>query len=101
MTILEELIDVALKCCEKSRLSGLKFHHARGCALLTSSGKVISHISPSCFSIPHPGLQRMRCICFQNDVDRFSWNITRFSLSGCYCRKGRDIGGNFRWIQRF
>jgi hypothetical protein len=45
MTVLEELIDVALKCCEKSRLSGLKFHNARGCALLTSSGKVISPLT--------------------------------------------------------
>ena len=41
MTILEELIDVALKSCEKSRSAGLKYHHARGCALLTSNGKVV------------------------------------------------------------
>lgn len=40
MTILEELIDVALKCCEKSRSAGLKYRQARGCALLTSTGKV-------------------------------------------------------------
>jgi hypothetical protein len=40
MTVLEELIDVALKSCEKSRQSGLKYHQARGCALLTSTGKV-------------------------------------------------------------
>lgn len=40
MTILEELIDLALRSCEKSRSAGQKYHQARGCALLTSSGKV-------------------------------------------------------------
>lgn len=40
MTILEELIDLALKSCEKSRTAGQKYHKIRGCALLTSSGKV-------------------------------------------------------------
>lgn len=40
MTILEELIDLALKSCEKSRAAGQKYHQIRGCALLTSSGKV-------------------------------------------------------------
>lgn len=41
MTILEELIDIALRACEKSRQSGKqKYHHARGVALLTASGQV-------------------------------------------------------------
>ena len=41
MTILEELIDIALKACEKSRSADCqKHHHARGAALLTTSGKV-------------------------------------------------------------
>jgi hypothetical protein len=41
MTILEELIDIALKACEKSRGADCqKQHHARGAALLSSSGKV-------------------------------------------------------------
>lgn len=39
MTILEELIDLALKCCENSRTSG-QIHNARGAALLEASGKV-------------------------------------------------------------
>jgi len=39
MTILEELIDLALRTCEKGRLSGQK-HHARGATLLGPSGKV-------------------------------------------------------------
>jgi cytidine deaminase len=39
MTILEELIDVALGACEKSRNAGQR-HHARGAALLGPSGKV-------------------------------------------------------------
>ena len=41
MTILEELIDIAFKTCENGRASGLK-HHARGSALLSSTGKVYS-----------------------------------------------------------
>lgn len=41
MTILEELIDIALKACEKSRGADCqKHHHARGAALLSTSGKV-------------------------------------------------------------
>jgi hypothetical protein len=41
MTVLEELIDIALKACEKSRAADCqKQHHARGAALLSSSGKV-------------------------------------------------------------
>jgi cytidine deaminase len=39
MTILEELIDLALKCCENSRTSGQR-HNARGAAMLDASGKV-------------------------------------------------------------
>jgi hypothetical protein len=40
MTVLEELIDISLRACEKGRHAGQKRHHARGCALLTSGGKV-------------------------------------------------------------
>jgi cytidine deaminase len=39
MTILEELIDLALGVCEKSRDAGQR-HHARGAALLGPNGKV-------------------------------------------------------------
>ena len=39
MTVLEELIDIALKACEKGRIAGQK-HHARGAALLGPDGKV-------------------------------------------------------------
>lgn len=39
MTILDELTDMALRVCEKSRLGGQK-HIARSAALLTPSGKV-------------------------------------------------------------
>jgi hypothetical protein len=43
MTILEELIDIALKSCEKSRAAECqKQHHARGAALLSSTGKVVT-----------------------------------------------------------
>lgn len=41
MTILEELIDLALHSCENGRTAGQK-HHARGAALLAPSGKVYS-----------------------------------------------------------
>lgn len=41
MTILEELIDISLKACEKSRAADCqRHHHARGAALLATSGKV-------------------------------------------------------------
>ena len=39
MTILEELIDLALRTCENGRTAGQK-HHARGAALLAPNGKV-------------------------------------------------------------
>ena len=39
MTILEELIDIALRCCEKGRQAGQK-GHARGAALLADTGSV-------------------------------------------------------------
>lgn len=42
MTVLEELIDIALRACEKGRQAGQRRHHARGCALLTAGGKVYS-----------------------------------------------------------
>jgi cytidine deaminase len=41
MTILEELIDIAMNACEKGRASGQK-HHSRGAALLTGDGRVFS-----------------------------------------------------------
>lgn len=41
MTILEELVDIALQCCANGRRSGQK-HHARGAALLEAGGKVYS-----------------------------------------------------------
>ena len=40
MTVLEELIDIALRACEKGRGAGQKRHQTRGCALLTGGGKV-------------------------------------------------------------
>jgi len=39
MTILEELMDVSLRACEKGRASGQK-HLSRGAALLGPAGKV-------------------------------------------------------------
>eukprot|EP01041_Mallomonas_annulata_P010693 gene10693-22327_t len=39
MTVLEELIDLALKTCEKGRIAGQK-HHSRGAALLGPEGQV-------------------------------------------------------------
>lgn len=41
MTILEELMDLALKVCENGREAGQR-HHARGAALLAPNGKVYS-----------------------------------------------------------
>ena len=41
MTILEELIDLALNVCENGRAAGQR-HHARGAALLAPGGKVYS-----------------------------------------------------------
>eukprot|EP00981_Chlorochromonas_danica_P013225 scaffold5974_cov158-Ochromonas_danica.AAC.26 len=41
MTILEEMIDAALRVCEKSRMSG-QTNHARAATLLSSSGKLYS-----------------------------------------------------------
>ena len=41
MTILEELIDMAFKCCENGRKSGLN-QHARGATLLECNGRVYS-----------------------------------------------------------
>ena len=42
MTILEELIDIALKVCENGRHAGEKAHASRGAALLAPGGKVYS-----------------------------------------------------------
>ena len=39
MTIIDELTDMALRVCEKSRQGG-QMHLARGASLLTPSGKV-------------------------------------------------------------
>ena len=40
MTILEELIDMALKCCENGRQLGQKQQFVRGAALLDANGRV-------------------------------------------------------------
>ncbi len=39
MTVLEELMDVALRVCESGRQAGQR-HHSRGAALLSGAGKV-------------------------------------------------------------
>lgn len=41
MTVLEELIDIAMGACEKGRQAGQR-QHARGAALLCADGRVFS-----------------------------------------------------------
>jgi cytidine deaminase len=57
MTILEELVEIALKCCENSRQVGHK-HHSRGASLLAQSGKVYTGCDVYLNSDSYPGANK-------------------------------------------